>query len=274
MNLRTAPIGVFDSGVGGLSVLHHLRQQLPHEHLMYVADSGFAPYGERSAEWIAQRSRMIADFLISEGAKALVIACNTATAAGAAAVRAACGLPVIGMEPAVKPAVAATRSGVIGILATTGTLNSARFAALLDHHAGDVEVLTQPCTGWVDAVERGELDSPTTEALVRHHVGPLLHAGADVLVLGCTHYPFLRPVIERVATSMGKPQIKVVDTGSAVARQCARRLAEADLLNPLTQPGQDTLWSSGNLQQASRAFSALWQSDAVVQALPALPFPD
>ncbi len=258
------PIGVFDSGVGGLSVLRHIRAALPHEDLLYVADSGFAPYGEKAAAWIVERSTELARFLIEQGAKALVIACNTATAAAAAPLRAQFAVPVIAMEPAVKPAVAATERGIVGVLATTGTLNSARFAALLEHHAGDVRVLTEPCPGWVDAVERGALDGEATRELVRRHVAPLLAAGADVLVLGCTHYPFLRPVIEAVAG----PAVHVIDTGAAVARQLARRLAEADLASDAARAGGERFWSSGDPARARATLAQLWPG-ATCTPLPA-----
>src|SRR5512145_2520637 len=135
-------IGVFDSGVGGLSVLHHIRRTLPHAQLIYVADSGHVPYGDKSANYIEQRSHAITRFLVAQGAQAIVIACNTATAAAVTSLRAEFGIPIVGMEPAVKPAVAATRSGVVGALATVGTLESSRFAALLERYAGEVEIVT------------------------------------------------------------------------------------------------------------------------------------
>src|SRR5690606_6391302 len=161
---ENAPIGVFDSGVGGLSVLREIRLRLPRESLLYLADSGHVPYGEKSPEFIRERCRSIAAFLLGQGAKALVLACNTATAAGIAELRERYPqIPLVGMEPAVKPAARATRSGVVGVLATTGTLKSARFAALLDRFASDVRVVTQPCPGLVECVEAGELASARSE---------------------------------------------------------------------------------------------------------------
>lgn len=260
------PIGVFDSGVGGLSVLRHIRAALPREHLLYVADSGHAPYGEKSAAWILQRSEQLARFLLDHGAKALVIACNTATAAAAAALRAQLAVPVVAMEPAVKPAVAGTRSGVVGVLATTGTLKSARFAALLDNYAGDVRVLTEPCPGWVDAVERGAVDGDETRQLVRRHVQPLLDAGADVLVLGCTHYPFLRPLIEAIAGA----GVQVIDTGAAVAKQLQRRLDDAGLLNGGPSAGTERFWSSGDPAHARDTLAQLWPGAGQCARLPDL----
>ncbi len=259
-----APIGVFDSGLGGLSVLRHARDRLPAEDFLYVADSGHAPYGERSADWIRSRSLTLGQFLIDRGAKALLIACNTATAAAAQVLRERWpDLPVIGMEPAVKPAAAATRSGVVGVLATTGTLASARFAALLDSFGRDIRVLTRPGTGLVEAVERGDLDTAETRALVASHVEPLVTAGADVIVLGCTHYPFLRPLIERIAG----PEVRVIDTGDAVARHLMRKLGEVGVLRNDGRGGE-RFWSSARPGLADDAIRRLWRHDACLEPLP------
>ena len=181
-------IGVFDSGVGGLSVLKHIRAQLPRLPLLYVADSGHVPYGDKTPDYIRERSLALAEFLVREGAATVVIACNTATAAAAATLRERFAIPIVAMEPAVKPAVTATRSGVVGVLATVGTLESARFAALLEQYAGDVEIVTQACPGLVEQVEAGELATAATRELVARYTKPLLARGADTLVLGCTHY--------------------------------------------------------------------------------------
>ncbi|HEY8353769.1 MAG TPA: glutamate racemase [Methylophilaceae bacterium] len=223
----SAPVGVFDSGIGGVSVLRHIRQLLPQERLIYCADSAHAPYGSKSPEFIRERSHALTQFLLTQGVKAIVVACNTATAAAIGSLRVRHALPVIGMEPAVKPAVAASRNGVIGVLATIGTLRSAQFAALLESYGRDVRVVTQACPGLVECVERGELAGAETEALVAGYLKPLLAAGADVIVLGCTHYPFLRETISRQL-----PQgVMLIDTGEAVARQLGRKLGEAGLLN-------------------------------------------
>lgn len=245
-------IGVFDSGVGGLSVLKHIRAALPPQPLMYVADSGHVPYGDRTPEFIRERSRVLTRFLLDEGAVAIVVACNTATAAAAATLRAEFSVPIVAMEPAVKPAVSATRSGVVGVLATVGTLESARFAALLEQYAGDVEILTQACPGLVEQVEAGELATPKTHALVERYAQPLIARGADTLVLGCTHYPFLRPLIAKIVG----PEVRLVDTGEAVARQLLRRL-------PSAVPSTDAVpserfFSTGDLATATRIMSQLW----------------
>jgi len=200
---RRAPIGVFDSGLGGLTVVREMRRRLPDEQIIYVGDTANAPYGARSEEEIRALSRGMARYLLDEfSCRGLVIACNTATAAAAEAVRAAVApTPVVAMEPAVKPAAAATRTGKVGVLATVGTLASARFAALLERHRGDgrVEFLTQPCPGFVEAVEQNRIDAPETRALAESYIRPLLERGADTLVLGCTHYPAMRALIAAVA---------------------------------------------------------------------------
>lgn len=219
-------VGVIDSGVGGLSVLKHLQSLLPQEHYIYAADSLYAPYGSRSSEAILARCQSVTTFLLEHDIKALVVACNTATVAAIQVLRKQYDLPIIGMEPAVKPAAAATKNGRIGILATTGTLKSAQFAALLDTYGQHVQVFTQACEGLVECVERGELISESTLDLLRRYCAPLQQAEIDTIVLGCTHYPFLKPAIEQI---VGK-HITLIDTGAAVAKQLARRLSEAGLL--------------------------------------------
>lgn len=258
-----APIGVFDSGVGGLSVLREIRQLLPNESLLYVADSGHVPYGEKSPEYIRERCVRITEHLLAQGAKALVLACNTATAAAAADLRERYPqLPIVGMEPAVKPAAAATRSGVVGVLATTGTLKSARFAALLDRFAGDVRVVTQPCPGLVECIEAGALQAAATRELLQRYVTPLLDEGCDTLILGCTHYPFLRPLL----TTLLPPSVTLIDTGSAVARQLQRLLLQHDLAATATaQPNR--YWSSGDTAQLSRVLPILLGETAEILSL-------
>lgn len=248
------PIGVFDSGVGGISVLKHIHTLLPNEDLMYVADSKFAPYGNKTPEFIQERALWITDFLIGKGAKALVVACNTATAAAVDLLRQKYHLPIIGMEPAVKPAAAASKTGVIGVLATSGTLKSAQFAALLDHYGQQVEVVTQACHGLVECVERGELDSTATQDLLASYVQPLIAAGADTIVLGCTHYPFVRPLIENLVGD----DVVLIDTGAAVAKELKRRLEDARLLNAETQIGQVGFWSNSTHADAEDIVMRLW----------------
>ena len=255
-----APVGVFDSGVGGLSVLGEIRSLLPNESLLYVADCGHIPYGEKTPEFIRQRCLIIADFFHQQRAKALVLACNTATAAAAAQLRERYpDWPIVGMEPAVKPAAAATRSGVVGVLATTGTLQSAKFAALLDRFAGDVRVVTQPCPGLVELIESGDLLSPTIRALLQSYVDPLLAEGCDTIILGCTHYPFLKPLLREMIPE----SISLIDTGGAVARQLQRLLTQNDLLADI--PARETLfWTSASPNKFRNILPVLWKkSDSV-----------
>lgn len=257
------PIGVFDSGVGGLSVLGEIRALLPNESLLYVADSGHVPYGEKSPEFIRARCRYLAAFLLGQGAKALVLACNTATAAGVAELRELYPqLPIVGMEPAVKPAAAATRSGVVGVLATTGTLKSAKFAALLDRFASDVRVITQPCPGLVERIEAGELDSAQTCDMLRGWVQPLLADGCDTLILGCTHYPFIKPLLRQLLPE----SVSLIDTGAAVARQLRCVLGERQLL--ATGPAQAArFWSSAEPLRMQAVLPQLWGESVQVMAL-------
>ena len=261
--VKDAPIGVFDSGVGGLSVLDEIKQLLPNESLLYVADCGHVPYGEKTPAFIRERSRRVAEFFREKGAKAFVIACNTATVAAVAELRQDYpDWPLVGMEPAVKPAAAATRSGVVGVLATTGTLQSAKFAALLDRFATDVRVITQPCPGLVELIETGDLTSPALRHLLQGYVEPLVSAGCDTIILGCTHYPFLKPLL----AEMLAPSIILIDTGAAVARQLKRLLGERDLLAS-GNPQLAQFWTSGDLYHLRNILPTLWKYPGVVQSL-------
>lgn len=259
------PIGVFDSGIGGLSVLREIRALLPNEDLIYLADSAHCPYGDKSEAYIRARSGVLSQFLLERGAKAVVVACNTATAAAVAGLRAQLPVPVVGMEPAVKPAVAASRSKVIGVLATVGTLASAKFAALLARYGEGVRIVTQPCPGLVERVEQADLDGPETRALVQRYTAPLLGAGADTLILGCTHYPFLRPLIGEIVGS----EISLVDTGAAVARQLQRVLQANHLLSIEKNPGREEFWTSGDLASLQKAVDALWPAGGEARRMPA-----
>jgi glutamate racemase len=260
----SSAIGVFDSGVGGLSVLHHIRQTLPHERLIYVADSAHVPYGDKPAPYIEARSIALTRFLIEQGADAIVIACNTATAAAAHTLRAKFNhVPIIGMEPAVKPAVAATQRGVVGVLATVGTLESARFAALLEKYAGHVKIVTQGCPGLVEMVERGDLHSPAAHQLIERYTAPLLAQGADTLILGCTHYPFLAPLIREVVGT----DITLVDTGAAVARHLQQRI-QTELPSRVMGDASTQFYTSGEVEPAAHIMSALWGTAVTVQRLP------
>lgn len=215
------PIGVFDSGIGGLTVLREIVRQSPERDTLYLADSARCPYGQRSQAEICSLSESIARYLLDRGACCVVVACNTASAAALAHLRARFpGVPFVGMVPAVKPAVAMTRSGTVGVLATPTTLRGQLLSDVIQRFAGGVRVLTQACPGLVERIEAGDLESPDTEALVRRYLEPLLAQGADAIVLGCTHYPFLVPLIQRVAG----PGVQLVDPSAAVARQVGRVL--------------------------------------------------
>ncbi len=265
------PIGIFDSGVGGLSVLQEIRKMLPHENLLYVADSAHAPYGDKSAEFIAARSIAISAFLVGQHAKAIVVACNTATGASIATLRATFSVPIIAMEPAVKPAAANTKSGVIGVLATSRTLASDNFVKLFARYGSDVEIIAQACPGLVEQVEAGELASQKTRRLVGQYVHPLVEQGADTLVLGCTHYPFLAPLIMELVGS----KVVVMDSATAVARELRRRLEAENLLldgqrkATTTQLGTESFWTSDTSDKAKPLFSQLWDADVEVKLLPA-----
>ena len=261
---NAAPVGVFDSGIGGLSVLREIRRLLPHEHLIYVTDSAHVPYGDKSREFVEQRSIAVSEFLISQGAKAVVVACNTATSAAIATLRARFKLPVIGVEPALKPATQKTRSGIIGVLATSGTLTGEKFTSLHQRFATDVQVLTQPCAGLVEKVESGELSGPKTRELVERYVLPLLERGADTLVLGCTHFPFLTPLILEVAG----PDVSVIDPSPAVARELRRRLEEETLLSGDTGDGSERFWTTGLAQNMTTLLSQLWGVECEVGRVP------
>jgi glutamate racemase len=258
------PVGVFDSGVGGLSVLREIRTQLPMEALVYVADSGFAPYGNRSAGYIAARSYAIADFLVERHVKAIVIACNTATVAIAATLRSHVRIPVIAIEPAVKPAAAQSHTGVIGVLATRQTLASDRFSHLIGAHAAGVEVVSEACPDLVDLVEHGETRGPEVDAAVRAHVDALLGRGADVIVLGCTHFYFLRSVIQAAAGS----STVVIEPAHAVAAQLRRRLGAAGALEVSAPDAPVSVYSSGDLAQGTAVIARLWGSAFDLAALP------
>jgi glutamate racemase len=216
------PIGIFDSGVGGLSVLQALQALLPHEDCIYLADQAHFPYGPRSADDVRALTAGAVRLLQAEGAKLVVIACNTASSAALQALRRELELPIVGIEPAVKPACALSRTGRVGVLATNGTAQGQALRALILRVAGTTQVVTSPAADLVDLVERGALDGPATEAAVAAALAPLVAAGVDVVALGCTHYAFLRPLVER---QLG-PDVTVLEPSDAVARQVVRVLEQ------------------------------------------------
>ena len=260
--MNSAAIGIFDSGIGGLSVAGAVRELLPAEQLIYVADTGHAPYGEKTDDEIYQRMQAITQDLVSCGVKAIVVACNTATTAAIDKLRAQYALPIIGVEPGVKPAVLASKTGVVGVLATPRTLLTPAFASLSQRYAGKARVLLQPCPQLVPMIEALELDSPLMRAVVAGYIQPLLAQGADTLVLGCTHYNFIADVIADIAG----PAINIVRTEMAVAKQLQHRLAQVQLLNSGTAGKADCFYSSGDIAVFSRQLQRLWPDAAT--ALP------
>ncbi len=260
----SAPIGVFDSGLGGLSVLKTMCKLLPDESFIYVGDHNFLPYGEKSDAQILQRSLAIADFLIYKNAKALVIACNTATAVAVNEMRQQLTLPIIAMEPAVKLAVSHSNSGKIGVLATTGTLGSNRFYDLIKRVSGATQIITQACSGLVEAIENAGPYAPETNKLVHHYTQALLDQNVDAIVLGCTHYSLVRESIEKLA---GTNTI-VLDAGAAVAQQLARQLTEQHLLSKSKPETQLYFYTSGTTKLVHVSASRLWGCDITMQKLP------
>lgn len=240
--MHTRPIGIFDSGVGGLSVLREIRKQLPKEELLYVADSAHAPYGDKSKEFILERSTAIVDFFVSQKVKAIVVACKHQTGAAVKELRPKYILPMIAMEPAVKPASERSQTGIIGVLATSRTIDSNNFQILFSRFADQVKILPKACPGLVEQVEKGNLNGEEIRALVAQYVQPLVAQNVDMIVLGCTHYPFLASVIQEVAG----PSVSVIDSGAAIARELKNRLEKAEILAKRNSQGAVQFWSSDN----------------------------
>ncbi len=240
-------------------MLRHVRALLPAEELLYFADSGFAPYGEKPEAVIVDRVLAIAAFFLRLKVKAIVVACNTATAAAIAALRAAYpSLQVVGVEPGLKPAASLTKTGVVGVLATSATLASDKFQTLQQQIAESTgtQFLAQACNGLADQIEKGELNSRETALLVERYVTPLVRQQADTLVLGCTHYPFVQALIAKVAADAGH-EVALVDTGEPVARQLQRLLSQHGLLHSGTKPGSLSAYTTGSRTALSSAFRLL-----------------
>jgi glutamate racemase len=250
-------IGIFDSGVGGLSVAQAIRARLPHAELLYAADTAHAPYGDRSEDFLCDRSERIARFLCDQGAQMIVVACNTATAAAVARLRATwTAMPVVGVEPGVKPAVALSATRRVGVLATTRTLASEKFRRLAQAHAEGATLVLQPCPGLADAIETADVQGSGIEQLVERYCAPLREAGVDVAVLGCTHYVFARELFERAL-----PGVQLVDTAEAIARQTARFADELvdrgeAVVGAAIEPAWQA-WSSGS-PQVLASFAQRW----------------
>ena len=257
------PIGILDSGFGGLSVARAVAELLPQENLIYAADCGFAPWGDRTDDFILKRTHELVSHLLKNDVKAIVIACNTATAVCAGILRAELSMPVIGIEPAVLPGARTTRTGIIGVMATTKTLASAKYRHLKSIAPREVKILDCPCPGLMDCVEAGTFRAPHTLELLKGFVDPLVTAGADTLVLGCTHYPFLADAIRLTAG----PGVRLIDPAPAVARQLKRRLDESGLLNETKKaPSRIFCTTDANVER-ERILRLLWTDNAVLQEL-------
>lgn len=242
MNRVTAPIGIFDSGLGGLSVANQVRALLPAEDMLYFADSAYCPYGGRPHDEIVQRCQAVTSALLARGVKLLIVACNTACAVALADLRQQTTIPIIGLEPAVKPAVKLSQSGKIAVLATPTTVTSSRLANLIRDHGADFSVDTVAASGWVELVEQGHLTGPDVESVIRSLVDPLVDQGVDVIVLGCTHYPFLHDEIQRIAGA----GVQLVDSGLAIANRVKVVLEDESLLRTdRVGGGQLTVLTSG-----------------------------
>jgi glutamate racemase len=256
-------IGIFDSGIGGFSVLRGLRALLPQEPITYFADQAHVPYGQRAAAEVRTFSEQITRFLLSRQAKLIVVACNTASAAALDHLRLTFpDIPFVGMEPAIKPGATLTRNGKVGILATAGTFTSERYAHLTARFARQIEVYEDPCPGLVEQIEAGQLSSPATVALLERCLAPMLAAGVDTVVLGCTHYPLVAAEIQRLAG----PEVVVIDPAPAVARQTERILIGHGLALKTAVPGTVQVYTSGNPGALSAMMPQLLGSPLAVSA--------
>jgi glutamate racemase len=224
-----APIGVFDSGIGGLTVVHELMHQLPHESIVYFGDTARLPYGNKGVDTVQRYSREIADFLESRGVKAIVVACNTATAHALPMLRAERSLPVIGVvEPGARAAVAATHEGVIGVIGTVGTVRSQAYDRAIHGLRSDARIVAQPCPLFVPLVEEGWTERDATRLIAQEYLDPIVRAHVDTLVLGCTHYPLLKPLLHDV---LG-PDVRLIDSAQETAAETARVLEQQGLTAP------------------------------------------
>jgi glutamate racemase len=258
-----APLGVFDSGLGGLSVTSEIRRLLPAEQLLYFADSAYCPYGGRPLEQIRQRSIAATGHLVERGAKLVVAACNTASGAAIEALRETFSVPIVGLEPAVKPAAAGSRAGRIAVLATPATLKTERFHRLVDNHGAEVEVVKVECPGFVELVEAGQLNGERTLRILEEALQPVLLAGADRVVLGCTHYPFLREAISEVLGA----GVEILDSGAPVARQVERVLRQEGLLRAADGVGTIRLLTTGDPEVVRPVAERLWGDSLEIEGV-------
>ena len=273
--VKSAPIGIFDSGVGGLSVLREIRRQFPQEDLIFLADQKHVPYGPRPLAQVRQYSQAITRFMLQQDAKLIVVACNTASAAALYNLRETFpNIPFVGMEPAVKPAAEQTQSGTVGVLATPATFQGRLYASVLERFANHVKVLQDTCPGLVTQIEMGDLDGTRTRAILESALTPMLDNGIDRVVMGCTHYPFVIPLIQDIVG----PQVQVIDPAPAIARQVGRVMTMHELQTPTSAPGRVQYLTSGDPLKLSRLLAVLigeqapvnrihWQDGVLVNAI-------
>ena len=236
------PIGIFDSGVGGLSVLRAVRRELPCEDILYLGDQAHIPYGQRDKEQIREFSRAVTRYLLAQGAKLIVVACNTASAAALHDLRREFpDVAFVGMEPAVKPAAETTHTGKVGVLATPTTFGGELYASVVERFAGGVTLYQDACPGLVEQIEKGNLDGPEPRQILERALAPMLAGGIDTVVMGCTHYPFVIPLIE----SITGPGVRTIDPAPAIARQVRRLLEQNRFLNPFAKVGAMQFHTSG-----------------------------
>jgi glutamate racemase len=272
MTINSSPIGIFDSGVGGLSVLRAIRAQMPEEQVIYFGDQGHIPYGPRPMEQIRDFSEAITNFLLQQRAKLIVVACNTASAAALKYLRERYpDVPFVGMEPAVKPAAEHTQTGRVGVLATPATFQGALYASVVERFAGEVELFQDTCPGLVQEIEQGQLDGAETRRILEDALRPMLAKNIDTVVLGCTHYPFVIPLIQEIVGE----NVRVIDPAPAVGRQVGRVLVAKGLKRVAEERGQVKLFTSGDVEGLKALLPMLlgesgnvngveWLSDSVV----------
>ena len=258
----TPPIGVFDSGVGGLSVLRAIRTQMPEESVIYFGDQGHIPYGPRPMEQIRDFCEAITEFLLEKNAKIIVVACNTASAAALKYLREKFpDVQFVGMEPAVKPAAEQTSTGKVGVLATPATFQGALYASVVERFANGVELFQNTCTGLVQEIERGNLDGVETRKILDDALLPMIEKNIDTVVLGCTHYPFVIPLVQEIAGE----KVRVIDPAPAVAKQVKRLLEAGGVKSPISTRGGIKLYTSGDVESLKSLLPLLLGEDGVVE---------
>ena len=256
------PIGIFDSGVGGLSVLRAVRRELPYEDILFLGDQAHVPYGPRTKDQIRDFSSAITRFLLGQGVKLIVVACNTASAAALCDLRQEFpDVSFVGMEPAVKPAAETTHTGKVGVLATPTTFSGDLYASVVERFAGGVTLYQDTCPGLVEQIEKGNLDGFETREILKKALAPMLAGGIDTVVMGCTHYPFVIPLIETITG----PEVRTIDPAPAIARQVRRLLTQRDLLNPSETRGALQFYTSGDPEALTGLLPRLLGEDGLVQ---------